>query len=179
MRFLDIFLLHCLLCDSPPDHPDERVAVIENQRRTASRGREPGLTLVREGEEAPLEEWAGEVLGDCGPIAAALDRANGGQAYRDALGAAKKALDHPEITPSARVLETMAHEYGNSFIEFGIARSQANRDAIMALPLAPKVAERFERMARESIAEQKRVEAADMLPFEAFRQVYLAPIRLR
>jgi hypothetical protein len=34
-------------------------------------------------------------------------------------------------------------------------------------------------MARESIAEQKRVEAADMLPFEAFRQVYLAPVRLR
>jgi glutamate--cysteine ligase len=179
MRFLDLFLLHCLLCDSPPDHPEERVAVIENQRRTASRGREPGLTLVREGEEAPLAEWAGEVLGDCGPIASALDRANGGKAYQHALAAAKKALEHPEITPSARVLETMAREHGNSFIEFGIARSKANRDTIMALPIEPEVAERFERMARESIAEQKRVEAADMLPFEAFRQVYLAPVRLR
>jgi hypothetical protein len=34
-------------------------------------------------------------------------------------------------------------------------------------------------VARESVEEQKRMEAADMLPFEAFRQVYLAPIRLK
>src|SRR5262249_21082892 len=153
---------HCLLCESPPDHPDERVAVIENQRRAASRGREPGLTLVREGEEVPLKEWADEILIDCGPIAAALDRANGGRAYREALTSAKAALANPEITPSARVLQTMGREHGNSFIRFGLARSCANRDAVMALPFAPEVEQRFARMAQESIKEQKRVEAADM-----------------
>ena len=178
MRFLDTFLLHCLLCDSPPDHPDERVAVIENQRRAAGRGREPGLTLVREGEEVPLTEWADEILVDCGPIAAALDRANGGNACREALVSAKAALANPEITPSARVLQAMEREHGNSFIRFGLARSRANRDAIMALPLTPEVEQRFARMAQDSAKEQKRLEAADMLPFEAFRQVYLAPVRL-
>jgi glutamate--cysteine ligase len=178
MRFLDTFLLHCLLCDSPFDHPDERVAVIENQRRAAGRGREPGLMLVREGEEVPLKEWADEILVDCGPIATALDRANGGNACREALASAKAALANPEITPSARVLQAMEREHGNSFIRFGLARSRANRDAIMALPLAPDVEQRFARMAQESVKEQKRLEAADMLPFEAFRQVYLAPIRL-
>src|SRR5262249_47965025 len=74
MHFLDLFLLHCVLCDSAPDDPDELGDVTENKLRVASRGREPGLSLVREGEEVPLAEWAGEVLADCGPIAAALDR---------------------------------------------------------------------------------------------------------
>src|SRR5215831_14321032 len=67
MRFLDTFLLHCLLCDSPPDDAPERAAVIENKLRTAARGREPGLRLLREDDEVPLTEWAGEVLADCAP----------------------------------------------------------------------------------------------------------------
>ena len=48
----------------------------------------------------------------------------------------------------------------------------------MALPLAPEVAERFARLAEESIEAQQKIEAEDKLPFDAFRQLYLAPIRL-
>jgi len=178
MRFLDVLLLHCLLCDSAPDNPEEVAAVIENKLRAASRGREPGLTLIRDGEEVPLREWAEEIVTDCAPIAAALDHANGERAYRDALDSASAALADPELTPSARVLRTMKRQHGNSHTRFALAQSRANRDAIMALPFPKQVAERFARMGRESIEEQQRIEAADTLPFEAFRQVYLAPIRL-
>jgi glutamate--cysteine ligase len=72
----------------------------------------------------------------------------------------------------------MQRDYGNSFVKFALARSRKHREAIMALPLAPEVAERFARFADESIKEQQRTEAEDKLPFEAFRQLYLAPIRL-
>jgi glutamate--cysteine ligase len=37
MRFLDVFLLHCLLADSPPDTPEEIAALGRNQHRTAAR----------------------------------------------------------------------------------------------------------------------------------------------
>src|SRR4029077_14524851 len=40
MRFLDFFLLHCLLRESPPDTPREIAAIVHNQRRVAARGRE-------------------------------------------------------------------------------------------------------------------------------------------
>jgi glutamate--cysteine ligase len=178
LRFLDIFLLHCLLCDSPPDTPDELGAVGENKLRVASRGREPGLQLIRDGEEAPFVEWVGEVLADCGPIAEALDRAKGGHAHRDALAAAVATLGNPDSTPSARVLQAMKRDHGNSYVKFVLAQSRAHRDTIMKLPLAPEVAERFENLAKESIEEQQRIEASDTIPFEAFRQLYLAPIRL-
>src|SRR3954469_24948548 len=40
-RMLDIFLLHCLLHESPPDTPAEIAEVGRNQNRVAARGREP------------------------------------------------------------------------------------------------------------------------------------------
>src|SRR5205085_10431341 len=60
-RFLDVFLLHCLLSDSPPDTPREIREVRDNLQRVAHRGREPGLMLVRNGREVPLADWAREV----------------------------------------------------------------------------------------------------------------------
>ena len=45
MRFIDVFLLHCLLADSPPDTPQEITELAHNQHRTAASGREPGLRL--------------------------------------------------------------------------------------------------------------------------------------
>src|SRR5437763_7559576 len=151
MRFLDVFLLHCLLCDSPPDTPEELSAVTENKLSVASRGREPGLRLVRDGEEMPFAEWAGEILADCGPIAAALDRANGGKAHRDALEAAVATLADPSSTPSARVLQTMKRDYDNSYVRFALAQSRAHRRLLMKLPLPPEVAMRFAPTARESV----------------------------
>ena len=38
-RVLDLFLLHCLLTDSPDDTPDEIAAMAANQQATAARGR--------------------------------------------------------------------------------------------------------------------------------------------
>jgi len=39
MRLLDVFLLHCLLTDSPPDTPEEIAVLKHNQQLTAERGR--------------------------------------------------------------------------------------------------------------------------------------------
>ena len=74
MRFIDIFLLHCLLQHSPPDTPDEIAALGRNQHRTAAFGRQPALKLERDGHDVLLTDWAAELLAQCRPIAAALDR---------------------------------------------------------------------------------------------------------
>jgi glutamate--cysteine ligase len=178
MRFLDVFLLHCLLRDSPPDTPRELAAVVGNKQRVAARGREPGLRLVRESEELALVGWSNEILVECAPIAEALDAANGGNAHRQALASADAALNDPAATPSARVLEAMARHHGNSYVRFVRAQSIAHRNAILELPFPAEIAERFARLADESVTEQRRIEAADTLPFEAYRQLYLAAFRL-
>ena len=178
IRLLDVFLLHCLLRDSPPDTPEELAAIVRNQQRVAACGREPGLRLTNGSQEVALAEWGGEVLAECEPIATAVDAANETTVHREALAAAVAALHDPAMTPSARVLQTMERDYANSYTRFVLAQSLAHRDAILQLPFPADVADRFARLAEESIAEQRRIEAGDTLSFETYRQLYLAPVRL-
>jgi glutamate--cysteine ligase len=178
MRFLDVFLLHCLLAESPPDTPDEIGAIRRNQRRVAALGREPGLKLGRGAQEVSLFEWGGQIAAECGPLAEMLDAAHGGGAYRAALAAAIAALKDPTTVPSARVLTAMSREHGGSHLRIVLALSKRHADTLRGLPLAAEVEAHFARLAAESLEEQRRIEAADAVPFETFRQRYLAPERL-
>src|SRR5574340_179312 len=62
IRFLDVFLLHCLLSESPADTPQEIECMARNQHLVAERGRDPGLRLRRRTEELTLAEWGGQLL---------------------------------------------------------------------------------------------------------------------
>ncbi len=174
MRFLDIFLLHCLLHDSPPDTPQEIAAMSRNQHDVAERGREPNLRLVRRAEEIGLTEWARLVVNECEPIAAALDGAHGGSAYRDVLATARAAIADPATTRSARVLAEIGRTEDRSYVTFALAQSRAHKRALQALPLAQEAQARYARMAEDSLAAQRRIEAADSVPFETYRQQYLS-----
>ena len=178
MRFLDIFLLHCLLADSPPDTPQETVEMARNQHRTASAGRDPGLRLERGGHPLALTDWGAQVLQECEPIARRLDEQQRTDAHAQALALARARLADPALTPSARVLAAITADHGGCFRDFGRSRSQAAREALLAQPVDAAVTQRLQRAALESVAEQKRREAADTLPFEAYRVQYLDPQRL-
>ncbi|MGE5088292.1 MAG: glutamate--cysteine ligase [Candidatus Levyibacteriota bacterium] len=174
MHFLDAFLLCCLLSESPPDTAEEIAEIGANQYRVAERGREPGLALLRGGREVALAEWGMELVDACAPFASALDAASGGHAHRDALAAARAALDDPAATPSARVLREIERDHGNSYADFAVARSLQRRGDLLALPYPAEVEARFRAMADESLAAQRDIEAADRVPFETYRQQYLA-----
>jgi glutamate--cysteine ligase len=178
MRFIDMFLLHCLLTDSPPDTPQEIAELGHNQQRVAARGREPGLMLERDGGEVGLLDWGVHIVEQIEPLADALDAALGGRHYRDALRAAQAGLGDPDSLPSARVLATMQKDFDNSYVRFMRAQSQQTRNALLSLPWTPALQLHFEAMAAASVQEQQRIEAADTMPFEIYRQQYLAPERL-
>jgi glutamate--cysteine ligase len=177
VRFLDVFLLHCVLSESPPDTPQEIDAIGRNKQRVAARGRDPGLRLERQAQLLELREWGGQVLVECEPIAAALDQAlpaQGGRAYRDALSAAAAALDHPDSLPSARMLDEIRRRHDGSYVRFALERSLQHRGALRDAPLATDLEAGFARLAQESLQQQREVEAADTETFEDFRQRYLA-----
>ena len=174
MRLLDVFLLHCLLQDSPPDTPEEITELKRNQHLTAERGREPGLCLQRRGQSVPLVDWAAQILQECTPLAAALDATHHSSDYGDALRAAQALVSAPQDTPSARVLARMAAVHGNNFTAFSTSQSAMAREALLALPWSAQQQARFDVMAQKSLAEQKAIEAADTLPFEEWRQQYMS-----
>jgi glutamate--cysteine ligase len=178
MRFIDIFLLHCLLSDSPDDSPQEIAALASNQHLTAARGREPGLLLQRDGKAVSLTDWGHRIVRDCAPIAAALDAAHGSHDYTAALTAASAALDDPSLLPSARVLAAMAQDFDNSFVKFARAQSEKTRDVLQSLPWSDDQQSHFEALSRDSVAAQNKIESADTMPFEIYRQQYVSPQRL-
>ena len=178
MRFIDIFLLHCLLSESPDDSPQEIAALASNQHLTAARGREPGLLLQRDGKAVSLTDWGHRIVRDCAPIAAALDAAHGSHDYTAALTAASAALDDPSLLPSARVLAAMAQDFDNSFVKFARAQSEKTRDVLQSLPWSDEQQSHFEALSRDSVAAQNKIESADTMPFEIYRQQYVSPQRL-
>jgi glutamate--cysteine ligase len=179
MRFLDIFLLHCLLSDSPADSPAEIAALGRNQHRTAARGREPGLRLERDGGEIELTAWGAELLAGCAPIARTLDAALGGTAYVEALEHAAAALRDLPALPSARMLEAITRDFDRSYTRFIVAQSQQTKNTMLERPLPAQEEARFLAIARESVEAQHRIEEADTMPFEIYRQMYVSPERLQ
>ncbi len=145
-----------------------------NQHHVAERGRDPDLRLHRgEGPIAPAE-WGERVLDECAPIAAALDEAWGDDAHGRVLAAARSTLGDPESLSSTRVLHEVEHGHGKSFPGFALAQSQLHRRTLLERPLAADVEARFARLAEESAVKQREIEATDNVPFEAYRQQYLA-----
>jgi glutamate--cysteine ligase len=178
IRFLDVFLLHCLLSASPDDTPQEIAALGRNQHRTAAFGRDPSVMLERGGREVQLTDWGAEIVGECAPIAAMLDAAHHTTDYGDAVRGAEALLRNPDMLPSARVLAALARDHGNSFAGFTLVQSQQTKSKLLKLPYPGSLHARMETVVRQSLADQAAVEEADSMPFEQFRQQYTSAERL-
>lgn len=178
MRLIDVFLVHCLVAPSPADTPAEIEALGRNQERVAARGREPGLTLTSLDGEVEAVVWARELLAACAPIAEAMDAARpvpgAPDAHAQAVTQAIERLRDLRRLPSAQVLQAMTEGFGGEHTAFVVARSEAGRRRLRDLPWSPADEAWFTRLARASMQQQRELEAADAMPFEAFRQAYVS-----
>ncbi len=178
MRFLDVFLLHCLLSESPPDTPQEIVAQAHNQHSAAERGREPGLQLERGDGTVSLTDWGIELVSQLAPIARQLDAAHVSTDYSAAVEAAVYGLQNPDTLPSARVLREVTERFDGSFVAFVKAQSALTKKAMLDNPLEPALQQHFAQLSQASWDDQRKIEAADTMPFDIYLQEYLSPRRL-
>ena len=178
LRFLDVFLLHCLSQPSPDDSPQEIAAMARNQQCVAERGREPGLRLQRGDATVALTDWGLELVRAFAPVAQALDAAHGSSDYSDAVAHAAHALQNPDTLPSARVLRSLVQDFGGSFAAFALAHSAQTKAQELATPLSPPALAHFEQLAQASRVAQLETEQGDSLPFDRYLTQYLSPQRL-
>ena len=178
LRFLDVFLLHCLTRPSPNDTPQEIAAMSRNQQCVAERGREPRLQLQRGDSKVSLTDWGLALVHEFAPMAQALDAAHGSSDYSDAVTHATHALHHPETLPSARVLRAMEQDFDGSFAAFAQAHSAQTKAQELASPLPAHALAHFQQLAQASRMAQQETERADSLPFDRYLAQYLSPQRL-
>ena len=170
--FADCLMLMCLFRDSPPISAREESENAENKRRVVHRGRQPGLHLLAHNQELPMRPLAHELFDDMGPFAAMLDTAYGHDRYTRTLATLRERIDHPELTPSAQVLESARAQGG--FLAGTLSLSEQHKRSLLADPLAPAQEERFRHSAAESLELQQRIEAQDEGRFEDYVARYYA-----
>ena len=171
LAFLEVFMLFCLLYDSPPLGAQERRAIDANQNRVAVRGRDPSLTLVRDGREVPLQSWADELLDELTAVAELVRTPRDDPAA--VVGAARASVGRPEAVPSARVLEEMKAGGGSHF-GYVLDASRRHAETLRRDPLPDAERLRLEAEASSSIAHQAALEAGDTVTFEEYLAGFFA-----
>jgi glutamate--cysteine ligase len=173
LRFLEAFLALCLLKESRPIGPSEQAALDENHLTVARRGREPGLTLMRNGQRMPMLAWARELLDSMAGLCEILDRGDVARPYTQALGAQAAKVADVALTPSARLMSELSG--GESFFALALRMSAAHKAYF--LDLYPPNEERlreFREEAEESLAAQRAIEAGDRGTFDEYLARYFA-----
>ena len=174
LRFLEVFLIYCLLQSSPPISAAEQERIDRNHGLVARRGREPGLAagprrrerapaglgrphLQRHGPGRPAHRSrraAGPRGGN--PLPAAGRRGSGAHA----LGGASCASCAPR---------------GRPWRAYGLELAGRTRDYFRSLaPELNRHRELLETEAETSLAKQAQIEAADDVPFDEYLARYLA-----
>ncbi|MFA0810450.1 glutamate--cysteine ligase [Microbulbifer epialgicus] len=173
MRFLDSFLLHCLLTNSPKTNDADYRATQENQQRIVYRGHEPGLKLRNSDGEREIGDWASQLLGEMDSVAELLDRAWGGDQYRSAVGVQRAKVRGEIPTPAQQILAEM-EEQNLSFYQWAMEKAEQHRHYFLERPLDSDSVRDFSRQAEKSLLRQKQIEAEDKGSFEEFLSHYYA-----
>jgi glutamate--cysteine ligase len=173
LRFLEAFLALCVLSDSDPIGGSEQEKLDANHLKVARRGREPGLTLSRDGREVPMVQWARELLDAMQGLCELLDHGESSRPYRAALEQQRAKIDEVERTPSARLLAEMRGS-GETFFQLAQRMSRMHKDYFLDLypPNESRLAE-FAQAAEHSLEEQARIEASDKVDFDTYLAHYL------
>ncbi len=176
VRFMDTFLLYCLLEESPPCADEDQAIQAANLEAVVNRGRQPGLQLRNGGDMQSLTLWAETLLLAMEPIAIALDTAHECDDYAADLRAQRDKVTDPELTPSARILREM-REQELPFFRLAMAYSERWARYYRARPLSGEQQARFDAEAARSLQAQREIEAQDTLSFEQYLDRFFSQYR--
>jgi glutamate--cysteine ligase len=172
LRFLEAFAAFCVLRASPSIEPGEQAELDGNHALVARRGREPGLTLRRDGRDIALVDWALEIVDSMRGVCELLDAGDPDRPYGTALELQDAKVRDPQRTPAARTLLEL-HTTGESFFKFALRMSRQHKAYFVELysPNELRQAE-FAARAAASLVEQARIEAEDRLDFDRYLARY-------
>lgn len=176
MRFLDAFLLFCLLSDSPPSNDTENRELLSNIKATVSEGRKPGVMLHHHGEEITLQKWADQLLNQIGQTAQLLDSAQDSALHAASVQQQRRKVANPDLTPSARIVREL-REQRMPYSQFVLEKAEQHALHFRSRELSPPALAGFIEMAERSLRMQAEIETNDQLPFDRYLQKYFDQYR--
>jgi glutamate--cysteine ligase len=171
IRFLDAFLLYCLLQESPALSVDEYQQNQSNLAAVVTHGRTAGIELQQADKPRKMLDWAEEILQGIAPIAQLLDSDETVNAYTSALEAQRDKLGNSKLTPSGQIMMDMQAEDVPWFY-FAMNKSQSHADYFLQRPLDAQDKTFFSQAAVESLQEQQRIEDSEDIDLEQYLEQY-------
>jgi glutamate--cysteine ligase len=173
MRFLDTFLMFCLMQESPACDDREQDAQAANLEAIVNTGRQPGLTLNTGSDTVLMTQWAQDLLESMRPIATLLDTAHGTALYSESLQNQLAKVADAELTPSARVLREM-RERELPFFRLAMAYSEQWAAYFRQRKLSSEQQQAFEAQTQQSLLAQRAIEQSDDISFDHYLQHFFA-----
>ena len=174
MRLIDLFLIGCLVDDSPLCDAAGQRQNKTNLQRMVNRGREPGLTLLsRAGVETPLPELAQPILDRMEEVARWHDAESGGTEYQQIVARARQQVGDPALTLSARILDEMSSKQ-QSFWQLALRYSREWHQQHLDHPMSDAALETMAQEAALSLQRQRDIESHNSEPFEVYLSQFYA-----
>ncbi|MCS6260993.1 glutamate--cysteine ligase [Shewanella baltica] len=157
VRFLDLFLLYCLLTESPKSEASEEARLSANLKAVVLEGRKPGLELLTADGSRSLKSWLEELFDALQPLAVLLD----GEAtdYQVALAHWRKAVEDPNLTLSGQVLQNVINK-GQDHGQWVMTLAQQYYQFFVDYPLSSETIAQYQAEASSSLNKQAELEAA-------------------
>ncbi|NHN37125.1 glutamate--cysteine ligase [Pseudomaricurvus alcaniphilus] len=173
IHFMDVFLVYCLLADSPQTDPKKYRRSLENQRRVVNRGRDPAMRLLSDCGEQSLPQWGTTLLDEMTWVANLLDNSLGNSHFSAALQSQRAKLEDSQLTPSARILADMQAKQ-QTFFRLALEQSISHAEHYRQQPLSAAEFEYMQQLALDSLAQQAAIEAQPQLDFDEYLRNYYA-----
>jgi len=171
LYFLELFMLFCLLQESPEIDPQEAKEIDANQSLVAHQGRKPGLELQRNGKPISLTNWAMQLFDEMTGVAKILNSIHKETCYINTINTQRELVEDPSKTPSAQVLDDIMNRDG-SYYQFAKRKSEEHREFFLKRKLDKTLEKKMEQMAITSLQEQSQLEEKDTLDFDTFLDKY-------
>lgn len=171
MRFLDLFLLYCLLEQSPTMSAEQQDVADQNLRKVVTDGRRLNLEIMDGQTPRLMQDWAEQLFAEMMPLAHWLDGAYGGEQYQTVLKHFYLSLLDPSKTFSGQLFAKLtASKMDNS--EFGLAMAAKHQQELTASAYQCYSEADFLQMASESLAAQQQIEQQDSVSFDTYLAQY-------
>jgi len=165
MRFLDLFLLWCLVKKSPRLSKSSCETIRLNQLKTTQYGAQASMALDRYDTVSTIREWGLETLERMTPLAECLERSSPGTLA--SLHYQRARLRGEEETVAQRVTRTLL-ETGEDHIDFVHRLSAAHKKTLLETPMEAPAHAGLAAEASASLQRQRDVEASDTMDFESY-----------
>ncbi|WP_248730053.1 MULTISPECIES: glutamate--cysteine ligase [Halomonadaceae] len=180
MRFMDTFLMWCLLSESPWISDEECDHLDDNRRLVVERGRDPSLKLFIDGEQHSLASRGHAIFAELAEVAQLLDLLEEGAPHAEAIASLEAMLDDPDLTPSGRLLRRL--EEGGSFrakelTETMLELAREHAREFRTTPMDSARDALFRQLVETSRQQQGDIERANSETFSEFLDGYFTRAR--